>query len=447
VTWVADGEACASSSPAVDEAPPGSALAEAVLPGMAARVRAARPLRAPQDVPRWMAAGGATARAAATAMAADAAAVRRVGDTVRAVLGDLPTALGWQGRAAEGAQLRVDGLRSQLAVVADRLDVAHDAFVGFAAALDTGHPVLGSAPAAWSAAPDEAGRQAVLRRVEPALRAVDDADVRSARALRDVTTSLERVRATLCEPVALPAAPGGGGLVDRALDAVGSFCAGTVNALASLGNAMGQHPDQTAQLLAGLVLTQIGLSGEAMGIALDTTGVGAVVGVPAGALAGTVVIAGGATAATALGKLVAHAVTDDRVTVVRTEADGGSGSGVAGGAGRADIEHAQYAQRTASRRFSQAGTFRGRLVEDVAADLRSGRVMPDEVPVDVIVRKGRTLILNTRSSMALEEGGVPRSRWNVVDRTGQMGYERRLDRQLRRNGLDSDGVGSVEFDG
>lgn len=65
---------------------------------------------------------------------------------------------------------------------------------------------------------------------------------------------------------------------------------------------------------------------------------------------------------------------------------------------------------------------------------------PKDVPIDVIVRDGNTLILNTRSSQALLRAGIPREAWNVVNRTGQAGYEARLSGQLGRNGLTSSGT-------
>jgi hypothetical protein len=71
---------------------------------------------------------------------------------------------------------------------------------------------------------------------------------------------------------------------------------------------------------------------------------------------------------------------------------------------------------------------------------RSGAMTPKDVPIDVIVRDGNTLILNTRSSQALIGAGVPRSSWNVIDRAGQAAYEARLPGQLTRNGLSSYGT-------
>ena len=94
---------------------------------------------------------------------------------------------------------------------------------------------------------------------------------------------------------------------------------------------------------------------------------------------------------------------------------------------------AQFAQKTYGGMFSKGGTFAGKSVEDVAAALRSGAMKPSEVPIDYIVRDGRSIILNTRSSQALEAAGVARSEWNAVNRTGNAAYEGRLTDQLSRN--------------
>lgn len=96
-------------------------------------------------------------------------------------------------------------------------------------------------------------------------------------------------------------------------------------------------------------------------------------------------------------------------------------------------EGAQYAQKTFNPMFSKGGTFAGQSVDDVAAALRSGSMKPSDVPIDYIIRDGRPLILNTRSSQALEAAGVPRSQWNAVNRTGQDFYEGQLSGQLSRN--------------
>ena len=94
---------------------------------------------------------------------------------------------------------------------------------------------------------------------------------------------------------------------------------------------------------------------------------------------------------------------------------------------------AQFAQKTYGTMFSNGGTFAGKSVDEVAAALRSGAMKPSEVPIDYIVRDGKTVILNTRSSQALDATGVARSEWNAVNRTGNAAYEGRLSDQLTRN--------------
>lgn len=114
--------------------------------------------------------------------------------------------------------------------------------------------------------------------------------------------------------------------------------------------------------------------------------------------------------------------------------------GVAANTAGADIAGARFAQSSYSEMFSSGGRFAGQSIDDVAGSLRSGALSPKDVPIDVIVRDGNSLILNTRSSQALIRAGFPRSSWNVIDRTGQAAYEARLSGQLGRNGLTSYGT-------
>jgi hypothetical protein len=62
------------------------------------------------------------------------------------------------------------------------------------------------------------------------------------------------------------------------------------------------------------------------------------------------------------------------------------------------------------------------------------------VPINVIVRDGNTLILNTRSAQALTRAGIPRESWSVINRTGDDFFEGLLSGQLSRNGLTSYGT-------
>ncbi|MGN7830405.1 RHS repeat domain-containing protein [Pseudoxanthomonas sp. 22568] len=106
------------------------------------------------------------------------------------------------------------------------------------------------------------------------------------------------------------------------------------------------------------------------------------------------------------------------------------------------LEQAVFAQRTFREAFGNAGRFAGKTIDEVAGALRSGRLSVDEVPIQYIVRDGSHLILNTRSAQALQRAGVPRAQWNAQDMTGNAAAEMRLTEQLRRNRLDSGGIGN-----
>ena len=106
---------------------------------------------------------------------------------------------------------------------------------------------------------------------------------------------------------------------------------------------------------------------------------------------------------------------------------------------------AKFAQTTASAMFSSTGKFAGKSVDEVANALRSGSLHPADVPIEYAVRDGNTLILNTRSAMALEKAGIPRSNWNAINVTNDAAAQARLSGQLERNGLTSAGTDSVRM--
>ena len=111
------------------------------------------------------------------------------------------------------------------------------------------------------------------------------------------------------------------------------------------------------------------------------------------------------------------------------------------------ISNANWAQKTYGAFFSVGGKFAGRTVQEVAAALRSGKMVAKDIPIDIVVRNGQSLILNTRSSAALTRAGIPRAQWNVVNRTGQDFFENQLTNQLTRNNLSSAGVSTIRQSG
>jgi hypothetical protein len=67
----------------------------------------------------------------------------------------------------------------------------------------------------------------------------------------------------------------------------------------------------------GIGLTVISSAGEGLGVALDVTGVGAVVGVPLNAVSAVGIAVGGTMTVAAVGDLGSHALTDDKVEPVK----------------------------------------------------------------------------------------------------------------------------------
>jgi hypothetical protein len=73
-----------------------------------------------------------------------------------------------------------------------------------------------------------------------------------------------------------------------------NVCGHVVNGLASFGNAMAHHPGDVGLAAAGAGLMLVGGVGDAGGLVLDATGVGAIAGVPMNAASTAAVVAGGA---------------------------------------------------------------------------------------------------------------------------------------------------------
>jgi hypothetical protein len=109
------------------------------------------------------------------------------------------------------------------------------------------------------------------------------------------------------------------------LDDAGNFLAdlGThaANSLASFGNAMLNHPVDTAAAVGGIALTAISSAGEGAGIALDATGIGAIAGVPLNVVSAAGIAVGGTMTVGAVGDLARHAATDDHVEPVKPRAN------------------------------------------------------------------------------------------------------------------------------
>lgn len=99
-----------------------------------------------------------------------------------------------------------------------------------------------------------------------------------------------------------------------------------------------------------------------------------------------------------------------------------------------------FSQRTASWKFGDKGTMKGRPIDDVVQDLLDGRLAPSDLPLQVITRDGKAVSLNTRSLIALQKAGIDPRTFALDDLTGIGGYERDLTRRLARNRLGPTGT-------
>ncbi|HVX43601.1 MAG TPA: hypothetical protein VHC49_06935 [Mycobacteriales bacterium] len=106
-------------------------------------------------------------------------------------------------------------------------------------------------------------------------------------------------------------------------------------------------------------------------------------------------------------------------------------------------EKARFSQRNYNEVFGKDGKFAAATVERIALLLRHGRLHPTDLPVDIIRRDGHVLIMNTRSSQALTQAGIPRSQWIVRDVTGDKQSEVNLTRRLKRNHLSQQGIEEI----
>jgi filamentous hemagglutinin len=105
----------------------------------------------------------------------------------------------------------------------------------------------------------------------------------------------------------------------------------------------------------------------------------------------------------------------------------GTFSGTAGVVGA--VENANFAQKAvnASGTFSADGAAKYtqmagvpiNTIDDLASAIRSGLIQPSQLPVDYVLgQDGTQLILNTRTSVALDRAGIPKSQWYGADKTG-----------------------------
>lgn len=122
-----------------------------------------------------------------------------------------------------------------------------------------------------------------------------------------------------------------------------------VNDLASFGNAMIQHPGDSAAMLGGMLLAGVSAGGEGLGIALDATGVGAVAGVPLNAVSAAGIATGVGLAGAGAVDLAQHAANDSAVEPLKMNSEGSGTGGSAQQEASQLIKNGQQYQGTGGR--------------------------------------------------------------------------------------------------
>jgi exonuclease VII small subunit len=104
-----------------------------------------------------------------------------------------------------------------------------------------------------------------------------------------------------------------------------SVSEGFVNDVASVGNAALHDPGHVLETLGGIGLTVLSGGGEVGGLALDATGVGAVVGVPVNVLSAAGITVGVGLTSVGIAGILGDAAGPDRVGIMHSESASDSG--------------------------------------------------------------------------------------------------------------------------
>jgi hypothetical protein len=224
-------------------------------------------------------------------------------------LSRIDTSAGWTGAAADAFRKRFDGQPQQW-------QVAGSCFMTAAKALDAYIPVLvwaqntaGVAIQMWAQG-DKKGAEATLGSAQSQLEAAANTANTAVAAAADKA----------------PPEPGFWSDVGHFFSDIGhdikTGAEDAVDALASLGNAIIQNPGADLGLAGGTLLAGVSAGGEVLGVGLDLTGVGALVGVPVNVLSAAGMALGGTTALASAADLGSQAAGDDRVEPFNTSGSG-----------------------------------------------------------------------------------------------------------------------------
>jgi len=82
-------------------------------------------------------------------------------------------------------------------------------------------------------------------------------------------------------------------------------------------------------------------------------------------------------------------------------------------------KHSETFSKIGQNIYSKIAKSKIESVDDLAKALIDGKVKPSDIKVNYIVKNGEEVILNTRTSAALNRANVPMEKWNGVNVTGK----------------------------
>jgi hypothetical protein len=237
------------------------------------------------------------------------------------------------------------------AAEADRASAAADAQAAASPHSPAAHLAAANARAAASDASSSAG-DAVTRlsalsaqydsERSRAVTLCAQATEQASHATNQAVTAFDAAAAQLTGPPGRPAGGGAAGVPGQGGHHHSGFWSGLlhgaehlgedlVNGAASLGNGIIHDPGGVFALLGGIGLAGISAGGEALGVGLDATGVGAVAGVPINALSAAGIASGTAMAGAGAASIARHAAGSDHVTLMQSGSGDGGESAAEGG--------------------------------------------------------------------------------------------------------------------
>ena len=235
----------------------------------------------------------------------------------------IDTTAGWEGAAADAFRAAFHGQPGKWLQAGDAFQAAANALDTYAAVLSWAQGQAAAAINLWNSGTPH--HQAANETLNAAISRLDSAG--------DTATNLVGAARDLAPPkpsfwsrVTSDVASDFHTFLSGTVHVAETVAEGTVSAAASLGNAALHDPGSVLEAGAGLMLTTISAGGEAGGLVLDATGIGAVLGVPANAVSAAGIVAGAGMTAQGLTTLMRDAAGPDRVNMSSDSSGGGGES-------------------------------------------------------------------------------------------------------------------------